>query len=84
MRLGIDFGTSFSSAALVRDGNLVLVKEPVKLGFSFPSSAYLTERGGSSSATPLTTSATKIRNATAGSSSGSWARPARSCWGIAR
>ncbi len=40
MRLGIDFGTCFSSAALIADGNLVRVKDPIKHGYSFPSSVY--------------------------------------------
>lgn len=41
MRLGIDFGTCLSSAAFVRDGVLTYAKEPVRNGYSFPSSAYL-------------------------------------------
>ena len=45
MRLGIDFGTTFSSAALVVGEKLVMVKEPLKLGYSFPSSVALTRRG---------------------------------------
>lgn len=43
MRLGIDFGTCNSSAALMIDGNLRLVKEPARQGYSFPSSIYLEE-----------------------------------------
>jgi molecular chaperone DnaK len=45
MFLGIDFGTSNSSAALMIDERPRLVKEPVKQGYSFPSSIYLTEDG---------------------------------------
>lgn len=45
MRLGIDFGTCYSSSAfLLRDG-LVLVKEPLSHTFSFPSSLYITQQG---------------------------------------
>lgn len=45
MKLGIDFGTSLSSAALWRDGRLLLVKEPLRLGYSFPTSVYLMPSG---------------------------------------
>jgi tetratricopeptide (TPR) repeat protein len=45
MRLGIDFGTCFSSAALMIDGNLKLVRDPRKAGFSFPSSVYVSPQG---------------------------------------
>ena len=45
MFLGIDFGTSNSSAALMIGDRPRLVKEPVKQGYSFPSSIYLTEEG---------------------------------------
>lgn len=45
MLLGIDFGTCNSSAALMLNGSLKLVKEPMKGGYSFPSSVYLTEQG---------------------------------------
>jgi molecular chaperone DnaK len=45
MHLGIDFGTCNSSAAVMVDGSLRLVKEPSKLGYSFPSSVYLTQKG---------------------------------------
>lgn len=42
MWLGIDFGTCFSSAALILDnGSLVRVKDPRKHGYSFPSSVYV-------------------------------------------
>lgn len=43
MLLGIDFGTSNSSAALVIGNNIRLVKEPNQLGYSFPSSIYFDE-----------------------------------------
>lgn len=45
MVLGIDFGTCNSSAALMLDNQIRLVKEPAKQGYSFPSSIYLTEEG---------------------------------------
>ncbi|BAY91309.1 MULTISPECIES: Hsp70 family protein [unclassified Tolypothrix] len=45
MLLGIDFGTCNSSAALMLNGSLKLVKEPIKGGYSFPSCVYLTEQG---------------------------------------
>ena len=45
MILGIDFGTSNSSAALMINSNLRLVKEPTKQGYSFPSSIYLDREG---------------------------------------
>ncbi len=45
MQLGIDFGTSLSSAALWRDGRLLLVKEPLRHGYSFPTSVYLASSG---------------------------------------
>ncbi len=45
MRLGIDLGTCLSCAAALVDGELKLVKDPVKHGYSFPSSVYVTERG---------------------------------------
>jgi len=42
MRLGIDFGTCFSSAALtLANGSLMRVKDPRKHGYSFPSSVYV-------------------------------------------
>jgi molecular chaperone DnaK (HSP70) len=45
MLLGIDFGTCNTSAALTLDSTTRLIKEPLKHGYSFPSSAYLTEGG---------------------------------------
>ena len=45
MLLGIDFGTCNSSAALLLDGKIKLVKEPLKQNYSFPSSVYLNEHG---------------------------------------
>jgi len=45
MRLGIDFGTCFSSAALMIGETLTLVKDPYGLGYSLPSSVYVTPRG---------------------------------------
>lgn len=45
MLLGIDFGTCNTSAALSLYGTIRLLKEPLKHGYSFPSSAYLTEGG---------------------------------------
>ncbi|AFZ37944.1 Serine/threonine protein kinase-related protein [Stanieria cyanosphaera PCC 7437] len=42
--LGIDFGTCNSSAALVIENHLRVVKEPLKQGYSFASSVYLTEQ----------------------------------------
>jgi molecular chaperone DnaK (HSP70) len=45
MHLGIDFGTSLSSAALWRDGRLLLVKEPLRHGYSYPTSVYLLPSG---------------------------------------
>lgn len=45
MLLGVDFGTCNTSAALVFDGKIRLLKEPLKHGYSFPSSVYLTEEG---------------------------------------
>lgn len=45
MLLGIDFGTCNTSASLLIDGRIQLIKEPLKHGYSFPSSVYLTEGG---------------------------------------
>ena len=45
MRLGIDFGTCYSSAALLLDNTLKPIKEPLKHGYSFPSSIFLTPEG---------------------------------------
>lgn len=44
-RLSIDFGTCLSCAALRVGDDLKIVKNPTKLGFSFPSSVYVTEEG---------------------------------------
>jgi molecular chaperone DnaK (HSP70) len=41
MRIGIDFGTCYSSAALMLNGALKPVKEPSKQGSSFPSSIFV-------------------------------------------
>jgi molecular chaperone DnaK (HSP70) len=45
MRLGIDCGTCYSSAALMQKGSPKPVKEPVTHGFSFPSSILVTDQG---------------------------------------
>jgi molecular chaperone DnaK (HSP70) len=45
MLIAIDFGTSNSSAALMVNGNVTLVKEPLKQGYSYPSSVYVSEAG---------------------------------------
>ncbi|NJN08168.1 MAG: Hsp70 family protein [Richelia sp. RM1_1_1] len=45
MLIGIDFGTCNSSAAVMLNGTLRLVKEPLKHSYSFPSSVYLTPKG---------------------------------------
>jgi molecular chaperone DnaK (HSP70) len=46
MKLGIDFGTCYSSAALFIDGKLFPVKEPSKpLEYCFPSSVCVTKKG---------------------------------------
>ncbi len=39
--LGIDFGTCFSSAARIVDGRPQPVKEPMRLGYSVPSSVFV-------------------------------------------
>ena len=39
--LGIDFGTCFSSAARIVDGRPQPVKEPLRLGYSVPSSVFV-------------------------------------------
>ena len=44
--LGIDFGTCYSSAARIVDGQPVAVKEPVGRGYSVPSSVMLTSANG--------------------------------------
>ncbi|ACK70848.1 hypothetical protein PCC7424_2427 [Gloeothece citriformis PCC 7424] len=43
--MGVDFGTCYSSAALLIDSTPRPIKEPLKQGYSFPSSIYLTEEG---------------------------------------
>ncbi len=45
MRLGIDFGTCYSSAALFLDNRVRAIKDPINLGYSFPSSVFLTPQG---------------------------------------
>lgn len=45
MKLGIDFGTCYSSAALFLDGTPKAIKEPLSHSFSFPSSVYWSEQG---------------------------------------
>jgi len=44
MYLGLDFGTCNSSAGIINHGKLQMVKDPVNLSYSIPSSVYLTER----------------------------------------
>jgi actin-like ATPase involved in cell morphogenesis len=43
--LGIDFGTTFSSAAILINGEIKRVKEPSKLGYSFPSTIFVDKQG---------------------------------------
>ena len=45
MHLGIDFGTTFSSAALFVNGEIKRVKEPMRSGYSYPSSAFVNKEG---------------------------------------
>ena len=45
MHLGIDFGTCYSSAALLTDGTLWRVKEPLSHGYAFPSSVCPIQTG---------------------------------------
>ena len=45
MYLGIDFGTTFSSAALFVNGEIKRVKEPMRSGYSYPSSAFVDKEG---------------------------------------
>ncbi len=45
MHLGIDFGTFYSSAALITGNTIKLVKDPVRHGYAFPSSVFLTDDG---------------------------------------
>lgn len=44
MRLGIDLGTCLSCAAVLSDGEIKLVKDPIKHGYSFPSAVFVTEK----------------------------------------
>ena len=50
--LGIDFGTCFSSAALLVDGEVRPVKEPFSRSWSFPSSVCLADDGNLLVGTP--------------------------------
>ncbi|WP_321418344.1 Hsp70 family protein [uncultured Desulfobacter sp.] len=43
MQIGIDFGTFYSSAAIMIGDTIKLVKDPVQHGYSFPSSIFVTE-----------------------------------------
>ena len=45
MHLGIDFGTFYSSAALMTGTTIRLVKDPMKHGYAFPSSVFLSDGG---------------------------------------
>ena len=45
MRLGIDFGTCYSSAALMLNGKLKPIKNSFKHDSSFPSSIFITKQG---------------------------------------
>src|SRR5437667_6611974 len=45
MRLGIDFGTCFSSAALMKEGEVIPIKATDGRSYSWPSSAYLLPTG---------------------------------------
>jgi actin-like ATPase involved in cell morphogenesis len=45
MWLGIDFGTCNSSAALLLDGTLKRIAEPLKHDYCFPSSVFVSEQG---------------------------------------
>ncbi|MUG96842.1 Hsp70 family protein [Scytonema sp. UIC 10036] len=45
MRLGIDFGTCYSSAALLLDGSLTAIENPLQPGYCFASSVFLTAQG---------------------------------------
>ncbi len=45
MRLGIDFGTCYTSAALMVNKVLKPIKEPLKHNYSFPSSIFVTSEG---------------------------------------
>src|SRR5690349_20968011 len=45
MRLGIDFGTCFSSAAFMDGETFTFVKDSSSQGFSVPSSVFVTPQG---------------------------------------
>jgi molecular chaperone DnaK (HSP70) len=45
MKLGIDFGTCYSSAALVVDGIPTAIENPLQPGYCFASSIFLTPKG---------------------------------------
>ncbi len=45
MKIGIDFGTFYSSAAVMIGDTLKLVKDPVRHGYAFPSSVFITKQG---------------------------------------
>lgn len=45
LRLGIDFGTCYSSAALLLEGIPTPINAPLTPGYSLPSSVFITEQG---------------------------------------
>src|SRR5215471_9476787 len=45
MQLGIDFGTSNSSATLIDGNELIPLKEPTSLNFFIPSSIFIAQNG---------------------------------------
>jgi molecular chaperone DnaK (HSP70) len=45
MKLGIDFGTCYSSAAVLLDNIPTPINAPLTPGYSFPSSIFITEHG---------------------------------------
>jgi molecular chaperone DnaK (HSP70) len=45
MRLGIDFGICFASAAFMDGGTLSFVKDPLSVSFSVPCSAFANAQG---------------------------------------
>lgn len=45
MWIGIDFGTHYSSAALVLNGELIKIKDPLNHSYSVPSAVYIPETG---------------------------------------
>ena len=45
LRLGIDFGTCYSSAALLLEGVPTPINAPLTPGYSLPSSVFITEKG---------------------------------------